>query len=118
MRGDEAQSGLSGPAERLVKLACDELGEMSERSRAEGFLKLNARWPAGARRARRLLVIPAVLAAAALVMVVRQWSISRGSAALSYVIESGRIDSTGAVEATGKAEPRLRFSDGTEVIFL
>lgn len=117
MRGDEAQSELGARAEGLVKLARAELGTMSARHRAEGFLKLNAQWSAAPRHDRRLLAVPIVLAIAVLALVVRHgWGL-REERALSYTLVGGGIDATGAARAAEKEQPRLRFSDGTEVVF-
>ena len=118
MRGDETSHDLSAPAAQLVELAREELGEMSMRSRVQGFIKLNAHRSPGERRARLVIRLVAVLTFATLVLVGRRWFVLHPNGALSYAVEGGRIDPTGAIEANGAVEPTLRFSDGTEVVFL
>jgi TolA-binding protein len=118
MRADERRDDLSAPAERLVKLACDELGEMSAGRRAEGFLRLNARRSEGARRRTLVLRLVAVAAVFALGLVGWSWFEIQRARPLSYAVDGGRVDTTGAVEADGTGAPILRFSDGTEVAFL
>jgi TolA-binding protein len=116
MRDVETSGELSTSAEPLVKLACEELGEMSTRSRLEGFLKLNARRAPVRRRWRFVLSFAAALAVVAFVFIGRQGIAPRSAAALSYTVEGGRIDSNGTVMPTGARKPTLRFSDGTEVV--
>ncbi len=118
MPGDEPQKELSAPAERLVGLARRELGEMSAPGLTEAFLELNARRSVRMRRARLVWNGAAVLAVVALVLVASRFLGADHVGALSYAVEGGRVDSTGAVEASGTADPTLRFSDGTEVVFL
>jgi hypothetical protein len=118
MRGDETSKELSAPAAELVELAREELGEMSARRRAEGYAKLSARRAPARRRARLGLSVAAALAVATLVLFGRRWLDPKQGGALSYAVEGGRIEPSGAIEATGSAEPTLRFSDGTEVVFL
>ena len=118
MRGDETSKELSHPAVQLVELAREELGEMSVRRRAEGFAKLTARRRRGSDAWRLLLGFAAVLAVAALVLIGRRWLGVDQEAALSYAVDGGRIDASGAIEAQRTTEPTLRFSDGTEVVFL
>jgi hypothetical protein len=117
MRGDEVKD-LSAPAERLVDLAREELGEMSAQVRAEGYLKLNARRADGVRRKRVALSLAAAVALVALVVVGHGWLGFGRSSALSYSVDGGRFDANGNVEGKGGVEPVLRFSDGTEVSFL
>jgi hypothetical protein len=116
MRGDEPKTELGAPAEQLVKLARDELGEMSVQRRAEGFLALSARRSERKRRNRLVLRVAAALAVVALVGFGRHWLELRQAGMLSYSVEGARIDPSGVIEATGTAEPVLRFSDGTEVV--
>jgi hypothetical protein len=116
MRGDEPKTELGAPAEQLVKLARDELGEMSVQRRVEGFLALSARRSERKRRNRLVLRVAAALAVVALVGFGRHWLELRQAGMLSYSVEGARIDPSGVIEATGTAEPVLRFSDGTEVV--
>jgi hypothetical protein len=125
MRGDKSllhddtnQETLNAPAQKLVDLAREELGDMSARRRAEGFVRLSARRKPGRRRARLAVSFAAVLAVAALLLVGRRWQGREQTAALSYTVDGGRVEPGGAVEPNGAAEPTLRFSDGTEVTFL
>ena len=120
MRNNEDDARLSASAEQLVKLACQELGEMSARRRTEGFLALNARRSPAARRRRKRLALSfaAVVAALALILVFRRWPGFQPTKPLSYAIQGGRIDPSGALVATGIAEPTLRFSDGTTLKLL
>jgi hypothetical protein len=116
MRADEAKTELGAPAEQLVKLARDELGEMSAQRRVEGFLALSARRSERKRRKWLVLRVAAALAVVALVVLGRHWLELRQAGMLSYSVEGARIDPSGVIEATGTAEPVLRFSDGTEVV--
>lgn len=113
----EVRKELDAPAEELVKLAREELGEMSARRQAEGFLFLKARRSPERRGLGIVLGLAAALAVVSFVLVGRHWVASRSEGPLSYAVEGGSIDSNGAVSATGKAQPTLRFSDGTEVVF-
>jgi TolA-binding protein len=118
MPGDETRpEGLNEPVAHLVGLAREELGEMSARRRAEGFVKLAARRPPRKRRVRIALYLAAALGVVGMLLVGRRW-LPHGPAPLSYAVDAGRIDESGAVQASGDREPTLRFSDGTEVLFL
>src|ERR671918_1701251 len=105
MRGGETTPHLGPPAEELVKLAREELGEMSARRRVQGFLAVNARRSPGMRRSRLVLNFSVVLAAIALVLIGYRWVALREVDVLSYAVEGGRIEPTGALEAKGEAEP-------------
>jgi hypothetical protein len=118
MRADERRAELSAPAEQLVKLACDELGEMSTGRRAEGFLKLDERRSEGTRRRKLVFNFAATLAVVTLALFGWNWFALQRAGLLSYAVDGGRIDANGAVEADGSGAPTLRFSDGTEVVFL
>src|SRR5690349_2045216 len=100
MRGDENREMLSAPAEQLVELAREELGEMSARRRAEGYAKLSARRSPRNRRARLMVSFAAVLTVAALVFGARRWLGHQNAGALSYALDGGRIGPEGAIEAT------------------
>jgi ferric-dicitrate binding protein FerR (iron transport regulator) len=115
MRADETSIELSAPATHLVRLAHEELGHMSVRRRAEGFVELHTR-RSPRKRGTRFLSIAVVLAFGAVVLVAR-WP-TRQHGGLSFAVDGGRLDPTGTVEADGPREPILRFSDGTQVIFL
>jgi hypothetical protein len=114
---DEASKELGALADELVKLARAELGEMSARKRVEGFLELNARRVRRTQRKRLVLTFAAALAVAAVTVVGYRWAAVREAGSLSYAVDGGRIDSSGALEAKGDERPILRFSDGTEVAF-
>ena len=119
MPGDEmSKETLSEPAAQLVELACEELGDMSARRRAEGYAKLNARRSPGKRRARLAVSLAAALAVVGVLFIGRHWLGLHRTGTLSYAVEGGRLEPGGAIEATGTTEPTLRFSDGTEVVFL
>jgi hypothetical protein len=119
MGGDETSNeALRAPTAQLVELARDELGEMSARRRAEGYAKLSARRAARGPRARLAVSVACTVAVVALLLAAHQWLAPRHGRALSYEIEGGRIEAGGTIEANGAAEPTLRFSDGTEVVFL
>ncbi|HMI82796.1 MAG TPA: hypothetical protein VK550_01820 [Polyangiaceae bacterium] len=119
MRADEtSEEELSAPAAKLVDLAREELGDMSTRRRAEGYAKLQARRSPRRRRARLALSLAALLTIGVVLVTNRRWLGLRPAETLSYAVEGGRIEAGGAIEANGPAEPTLRFSDGTEVVFL
>jgi hypothetical protein len=118
MGGDDTSKELCAPTAELVKLAREELGEMSARQRAEGYAKLNARRSPERNRARLALSLAAALAVAAVLFIGHRWLTRDHGVPLSYAIEGGRIEAGGTIEANGAAEPTLRFSDGTEVVFL
>ena len=118
MPGDETRNeALSAPAAELVNLAREELGEMSARRRAEGYAKLTARRSPSKQRARLAVTLAAALAVVGVLFVGRRWLGLHHREALSYALEGGRIEPGGAIEASDAAEPILRFSDGTEVVF-
>jgi hypothetical protein len=114
---DEASKELRAPAGELVKLARAELGEMTTRKRVEGFLELNARRARSTQQKRLVLTVAAALAVAAFTIVGYRWAAVREAGVLSYAVDGGSIDSSGALEAKGDGQPTLRFSDGTEVAF-
>jgi TolA-binding protein len=117
MRVRETSENLGASAEQLVKLACDELGEMPARSRAEGYLELARRDSRRTRRKRVAFGFAAALTLIALALTGHRWLVSRPGGPLSYAVEGGRIDPSGAVEANGPADATVRFSDGTEIAF-
>jgi TolA-binding protein len=90
---------------------------MSVRSRAEGVTQLLVRRSARKSRKRFVLSVAGVVTALGIALLARRWLDSRHVAALSYTVESGQIGRGGIVEGNGGSEPRLRFSDGTEVLF-
>jgi TolA-binding protein len=120
MSGDDMKSDhLRRPAAELVELARDELGEMSGRRLAEGYAKLNARRSRPARRVRLFLTAAAAgLTVVTALFVGRQWYGEHQAGPLSYAVDGGRLEPGGAIEAVDAQEPTLRFSDGTEVVFL
>jgi len=119
MPGDETRpQGLNEPVAHLVDLAREELGEMSMRRRAEGFVKLSARRSPQKRRVRIALYLAAALSVAGLLVAGHRWLPVHGPAPLSFAVDAGRVDESGTVQASGDREPTLRFSDGTEVLFL
>jgi hypothetical protein len=118
MRGDEANSELCAPVEQLVELAGEELGYMSVRRRAEGFSELLLRRSTLRSRKRIALSVAAVLIAVVTAFGGRRWLDSRHVAALSYTVDSGHVGQGGVIVGNGSTQPTLRFSDGTEVVFL
>jgi hypothetical protein len=118
MRGDETSIELSAPAAHLVRLAYEELGYMSVRHRAVGFARLVARRSAHPARKWLYFGLAAVLTALSVALIARRWFDFHHMGTLSYTVDSGRIGRGGVVEGNGATEPRLRFSDGTEVVFL
>jgi hypothetical protein len=119
MRGDKTnEARLEEPVQRLVDLAREELGEMSARKKAEGFVALTAR-RSPARSVRRVaLGFAAALTIAALLLVGGRFIELHHGTALSYAVESGKLAPGGEIERSGDDNPLLRFSDGTEVMFL
>ena len=119
MPGDEMKDdGLRAPAARLVELAREELGEMSARRRAEGYAKLASRRSPRARSIRVIMTATAVLTVVTALFIGRHWYETNRAAPLSYAVEGGRLEPGGAIGAGEAKEPTLRFSDGTEVVFL
>lgn len=115
----ETTSELSPSAEMLVRLAREELGEMSVRHRAEGRLKVNAHYVSRTpRRGRFVARFAATMILGATMVVGLLWLRGHATQEISYVVQGGRIDATGFVQRNGEAEPTLRFSDGTQVAFL
>ena len=118
MPGDDEARELSTPAQTLVTLARGELGAMSTRRRAEGFLKLDAKRSSRSQRAPRALSVALVLAVIAFAAGAGRWLALQHGGALSYAVEGGSVDASGALQATRAADATLRFSDGTEIVFL
>jgi hypothetical protein len=118
MNADEPCGKLGESTEQLVTLAREELGEMPARHRSRGLFTLAARDALRARRRKGLaLSFAAVAALVALVLASHAFVRSGPARTLSYAVDGGRIDAQGAVEASGTKEPKLLFSDGTEVVF-
>jgi hypothetical protein len=118
MREDETKIGLSAPTALLARIAHEELGHMSVRDRAEGFARVVARRSVRPPKKRLLLAMAAVLTVVSLVLGARHWLDFDHRGTLSYAVDSGQIGQGGVIEGNGTTEPRLRFSDGTEVVFL
>jgi hypothetical protein len=119
MAGNEMHDEpLSEPAAQLVELAREELVDMSTRRRAEGYAQLSARRAPRARQVRVLMSLAAVLTAVTALLIGRRWLAFHEPAILSYAVEDGRLEASGAIEPTGAKEPTLRFSDGTDVVLL
>lgn len=120
MRRDESPGRLRASAEHFVKLARDELGEMSARRRKEGFLQLNARRSESARRRGRAFHVAAVLAVVTVVTIGlvswHRYDLER-IRPLSYSVHGGRLDATGALETNGTKHATVTFSDGTTLAF-
>jgi hypothetical protein len=117
MRGDETSIELSASAAHVVRLAHEELGHMSVRHRAEGLARLVVRRSTHPTRKRVVFGLAAILTALSLALVARRWFDSHHLGTLSYAVDSGQIGRGGVIEGDGATPPRLRFSDGTEVVF-
>jgi hypothetical protein len=117
MRGDETSIELSAPVAHLLHLAQEELGHMSVRCRAEGLARTLARRSTHPPRKRLFLGLAAVLTALSLGVLAARWFDFQQVGTLSYTVDSGQVGPGGVIEGNGTTEPRLRFSDGTEVVF-
>jgi TolA-binding protein len=62
--------------------------------------------------------LAAAMAVVGALFIGRHWLGLHRVGPLSYAVEGGRLEPGGAIEANGATEPTLRFSDGTEVMFL
>ncbi len=116
MGSDQLENGGYGPTEDLVQLVHQQRGHMSRRQRVDGFraLALRARWNSGRSwfplRSAVLAVALGSLAFGATRLM------ERHASALSYAIEDGHVEQGGDIESAPASQPRLKFSDGTEVL--
>jgi TolA-binding protein len=113
------------PSAALVQMIHAQRGHMSTRQRAVGKEMLLAR-ATESRRGRRISVrsfvgTGLVLVAFAIASWVVPWLVTgvRGRfapGALSYAVEDGHVAKSGLIDGDPSSSPRLRFSDGTEVV--
>jgi hypothetical protein len=118
MRGDET-TDLNERVIELVTLAREELGQLSLRRQAEGFIQLRAQRTAHPRRVPLVITFAAALAVLMAAFAARHVLNLPRPNALSYVIdgrEGSGVDPARAIEP-GAGASTLRFSDGTEVTF-
>jgi TolA-binding protein len=109
------------PSAALVQLIHEQRGSMSTRQRTLGGQRLLARAAEGRRGAHFSVRVLAGLALAiAVLVVVFAVNGARGrlatTSALSYAVDDGHVVRGGGIEADSSSPPRLRFSDGTEVL--
>lgn len=113
----QAKRTFEIPAPALVELVHAKRGRMSSLQRMEGAHILVGRLKWGHRRSWRPLA--PVLAAALVVSIVCTAVVvfeRRSGTALSYAIDDGHVERGGFIQADSARQPRLRFSDGTEVL--
>src|ERR1700737_2089311 len=107
------------PAAALVRLVHTQRGHMSTRQRIEGAQSLivRAKWNrSGVRRPVRS-VVASSLVVTAIVSAVAMFALERYAAtALSYAIDGGHVERGGSIQPDSASQPRLRFSDGSEVV--
>jgi ferric-dicitrate binding protein FerR (iron transport regulator) len=111
------------PTAALVQLIHTQRSSMSTRQRVEGIQRLLSRAAEsrrGARFSARSLAALALAVGVLVVGVVFAVSGVRGrlatTSALSYAVDDGHVAKGGGIEADSSNPPRLRFSDGTEVL--
>ena len=116
----EQERPLGPRAERLIELAQNSLGHMTEEQRIAGLEALRARL-SGRRRVgkvpRAVLALTGALAVASALTLAVSWARHRGDPAPALVlhVEGAELPANGAVESAGSAGPVLRFSDGSEI---
>jgi hypothetical protein len=88
---------------------------MSTRQRVEGADRLVGRWKSA--QPRRWRVRPAIAVVAALALVAAGVGAydHYATRALSFALEGGHVEHGGVIEADPGAEPRLHFSDGSDI---
>ncbi|MDP8999507.1 MAG: FecR domain-containing protein [Myxococcota bacterium] len=105
------------PAPALVQLVHAKRGRMSSQQRIEGAHILVGRLKWGHRRRWRpfapLLAAGLVVSIACVALVAVE---RRAGTALSYAIDDGHVERGGFIQADSARQPRLRFSDGSEVL--
>ncbi|MDP9150395.1 MAG: FecR domain-containing protein [Myxococcota bacterium] len=116
MASDQLEDTGCDPAHGLVRLVHEQRGHMSVRQRVDGFrsLVVRAQW----KKRRSWISVRTVMVAATLVVVVfvAAKALDMHASALSYAIEDGHVDRAGSIEGSPASQPRLKFSDGTEVL--
>jgi ferric-dicitrate binding protein FerR (iron transport regulator) len=107
------------PAAALVRLVHTQRGHMSTRQRVEGVQSLIARakWNRSDVRLPLRSVVASVLMITVLVSAIAMFALERHAArALSYAIDGGHVERGGSIQPDSSSQPRLRFSDGSEVV--
>jgi TolA-binding protein len=121
MRSDDNSARLSDRVAGLTELARDSLGEMTERQRIRGLEALRTRlseqgrsiW--NVRRSALALTGGLVLVGCVALGVSIADHRREHAPALALRVQGGELLDGGAIQASGKARPLLRFSDGSEV---
>ncbi len=109
------------PSVALAQLIHEQRGSMSTRQRVEGGQRLLARAAESRRGARfSMRVLAGAALAVGVLVVVLAVNGARErlatTSALSYAVDDGHVAKGGGIEADSSSPPRLRFSDGTEVL--
>jgi ferric-dicitrate binding protein FerR (iron transport regulator) len=115
----KSEEALAVPSAELVKLIDAQRGHMSARQRLEGVQSLVARLTErrrGIRLSAKSIAISALVASLIVFGVVTGVRWRPVTSALSYTIDDGHVATGGLIEAASSIPPRLRFSDGTEVL--
>ncbi len=112
------KDALETPTAALIELIHTQRGHLSATQRIEGAVAVTAR----ARPAWRWLppkgrMLGAALAVVAVVAVTTARVQRHATHALSYVVDRGNVSRGGAIESDPAADPKVRFSDGSEVAF-
>ena len=110
---------VPGPA--LVALIHAKRGQMSLRQRVDGAravaTRARSRGAAAATWALRTMAAATFLLAVGLVGAgIFAWD-RHGSAALSYAIENGNVERGGIIQTSSAERTKVRFSDGSELLF-
>jgi hypothetical protein len=121
MRSDDSSARLSDCVAGLAELARDSLGEMTKRQRIRGLEALRARiadprrsiWDV--RRSALALAGGLVLVGCVALGVSIADHRREHAAGLALRVQGGELLDGGTIQASGKARPVLRFSDGSEV---
>jgi TolA-binding protein len=110
---------LGGPEPALVKLIHAQRGHMSTRQRVEGAQAFLARamWNRDGVRLRTRWAAALALGVGVPVLAVALFAFERrGAGPLSYAIDGGHVERGGFIEAESARQPRVRFSDGSELL--
>jgi TolA-binding protein len=104
------------PRRALVELAHEVRGKMTPGARIAGERKVLERLRRGSRRRPVLAVLGLVAAAALSAAAWVEVHAPRAARTLAYTVEGGRAGAHGIIEHESGAAPRLRFSDGSEIL--
>lgn len=119
MKRKHADEETEFPLAALVRLVHAQRGHMSTRQRVEGAEVLSARAEErlrGVRFSWKALVGAALVLSVVLLGFVSLARMRPTAVALSYAIDGGHVGGGGLIEPESSSPPRLRFSDGTEVL--